>query len=79
MDSHEVRSIFVSLAVFLCLPEQFTAVGVILVIDCFLQNTAQMKRQPAESENQYQAENCLCHLPPLKERKMLSLMRFHLL
>lgn len=49
-----------------CLPEQLTAVGVILIIDCFLQNTAEMKGQPAESKNQHQAEHRLCYFPPLQ-------------
>ena len=65
MGSHDVCSIFVSPTVSACLPEQFTAVGVILVIGCFLQNTAEMKGQPAESKNQHQAEHCLCYFPPL--------------
>lgn len=59
-----------------CLPEQFTAVGVILVVDCFLQNTAQMKGQPAESKNQHQAEHRLRYFPPLhRQRQILMLLR----
>lgn len=50
------------------LPEQLTAVGVILVIDCFLQNTAEMKGQPAEGENQDETEHRLGHFPPLKQK-----------
>lgn len=48
------------------LPEQLTAVGVIFVIDCFLQDAAEMKWQPAESENQHQAEDRLGYFPPLR-------------
>lgn len=51
MDSCDICSAFESPTVSACLPEQFTAVGVILVVDSFLQNTAEMKGQPAESEN----------------------------
>lgn len=54
---------------YVCLPEQFTAVGVILVVDCFLQNTAEMKGQPAESENQHKAKHCLRYFPPLHTQK----------
>ena len=69
MGSHEVRSVFVSPAVRARLPEQFTAVGVVLVVDCFLQNTAEMKGQPAESKNQHQAEDRLRHFPPLRTER----------
>lgn len=71
MGSHEVRSAFASPAVSACLPEQFTAVGVILVVDCFLQNTAEMKGQPAESKNQHQAEHRLRHFPPLHTQRQI--------
>ena len=70
MVSHEVRGVFVSPAVSARLPEQLTAVGVVLVVDGFLQNTAEMKGQPAESKNQHQAEDRLRYFPPLRtERK----------
>lgn len=61
-------------SVSLCLPEQFTAVGVILVIDCFLQNAAEMKRQPAQSKNQHQAEHRLGHFPPLHRQRQILML-----
>lgn len=57
-----------------CLPEQFTAVGVILVVDCFLQNTAEMKGQPAESKNQHQAEHRLRYFPPLHTQRQILML-----
>lgn len=53
-------------AVCTCLPEQLTAIGVIFVVDSFLQNTAEMKGQPAQSKNQHQAEHRLRYFPPLQ-------------
>lgn len=47
-------------------PEQFTAIGVVLVVDRFLQNSTEMKRQPAQSKNQHQAENRLGYFPTLQ-------------
>lgn len=52
--------------VFLTLPEQFTAVWVFLIVDSELQDATEVKRQPAQSEDQYQTEYCLSHLTPLK-------------
>lgn len=48
------------------LPEQLAAVGVILVVDSFFQNATEMERQPAQGEDQHQAEDRLGHLPPLQ-------------
>lgn len=74
IGSHEVCSTFVSPTVSACLPEQFTAVGVVLIIGCFLQNTAEMKGQPAESKNQHQAEHRLRYFPPLHREGRQILM-----
>lgn len=50
---------------FSSLPEQFAAVGIFLIVDGELQDTAEVERQPAQSEHQNQAEHCLRHLPSL--------------
>lgn len=47
--------------------KQFTSVLVHLVIHSFLQNTAQVEREPAKRKNNNQAENCLGHFPTLFE------------
>lgn len=49
------------------LPEQFTSVGVCLVIDGLFEDAAEVERQPAEREDHHQAEDCLGHLPALQE------------
>lgn len=50
------------------LPEQFTAVRVVLVVNSFLQDTAEMEGQPAESKDQHEAENRLCNFPSLSTK-----------
>ena len=57
-----------------CIPEQFTAVGVILVIDRLLEYTTEVKRQPAQGKYQHQAEHCLGHFPPLENHKHTKTM-----
>lgn len=74
MGSHDICSVFASHTVSACLPEQFTAVGVILVIDCFLQNTAEMQGKPAESEDQHEAEHRLRHFPPLHTQRQILML-----
>lgn len=74
MGPHEVCSALASPTVSACLPEQFTAVGVILVIDCFLQNTTEMEGQPAQSENQHEAEHRLRHFPPLHTQRQILML-----
>ncbi len=74
MGSHEVCSAFASPTASACLPEQFTAVGVIFVVDSFLQNTAEMKRQPAQSKNQHEAEHRLRHFPPLHTQRQILML-----
>lgn len=49
------------------LPEQLTAIRVSGVIDCLLQNAAEVQGQPAEGKDQHQAENSLGHFPALKK------------
>lgn len=49
------------------LPEQLAAVGVVFVVDGFLQNAAEVERQPAESKDQHEAEHRLRHFPPLHQ------------
>lgn len=50
---------------FSSVPEQFAAVGIFLIVDGELQDTAEVERQPAQGEHQNQAEHCLRHLPSL--------------
>lgn len=51
------------------IPEQFAAVWIFLIVDGELQDTAEVERQPAQSEDQNQTEHCLSHLPSLSTRK----------
>lgn len=46
-------------------PEQLTAVWILLVVNGELQDAAEVERQPAQSEDQDQAEHCLSNLPSL--------------
>lgn len=46
-------------------PEQLTAVWILLVVNGELQDAAEVERQPAQSEDQDQAEHCLGNLPSL--------------
>lgn len=49
-------------------PEQLTAVWILLVVNGELQDAAEVERQPAQSEDQDQAEHRLSNLPPLDVR-----------
>lgn len=46
-------------------PEQLTAIWILLVVNGELQDAAEVERQPAQSEDQDQAEHCLGNLPSL--------------
>ena len=48
------------------LPEQFTSVGVCLVIDGLFEDAAEVERQPAECKDHHEAEHSLGHLPTLQ-------------
>lgn len=48
-------------------PEQLAAVRVLLVVDGELQDAAEVERQPAQGEDQDQAEHRLSNLPPLEK------------
>lgn len=48
-------------------PEQLAAVWVLLVVDGELQDAAEVERQPAQGEDQDQAEHRLSNLPPLEK------------
>ena len=48
------------------LPEQFTSVGVRLVIDGLFEDAAEVERQPAECKDHHEAEHSLGHLPALQ-------------
>lgn len=48
------------------LPEQFTSVGVRLVIDGLFEDAAEVERQPAERKDHHKAEDGLGHLPALQ-------------
>lgn len=50
------------------LPEQLAAVWVLLVVNGELQDAAQVQRQPAQGEDQDQAEHCLGNLPSLEKQ-----------
>lgn len=50
----------------LSLPEQFTSVGVCLVINGLLEDAAEVERKPAECKDHHEAEHCLGHLPALR-------------
>lgn len=49
-------------------PEQLTAVWILLVVNGELQDAAEVERQPAQSEDQDQAEHGLGNLPSLDKR-----------
>lgn len=59
----------VGVAAAAALPEQLAAVGVVLVVDGLLQDATEVEGQPAQSEDQHQAEDGLGHLPPLQSQK----------
>lgn len=49
-------------------PEQLTAVWILLVVNGELQDAAEVERQPAQGEDQDQAEHCLGNLPSLDKQ-----------
>lgn len=49
-------------------PEQLTAVWILLVVNGELQDAAEVERQPAQGEDQDQGEHCLGNLPPLDKQ-----------
>lgn len=55
------------------LPQKLTAVGIVFIINGQLEDPAQVEGQPAEAEDQHQAEHCLCHLTSLNR----SANRYH--
>lgn len=59
-------------------PEHLAAVRILLVVNGDLQDAAEVERQPAQGEDQDQAEHRLGNLPSLeKQTKTVGLMRIH--
>lgn len=54
-------------------PEQLAAVWILLVVNGELQDAAEVERQPAQGEDQDQAEHCLGNLPPLDKQIKLGI------
>lgn len=56
------------------LPEEFTAVDVIRIVDGLFQDAAEVKRQPAESKDHHETEDSFSHFPTLKNKTNSNFM-----
>lgn len=52
--------------------QEVAAISIMGVVDVFLQQVTQVQREPAESEDQHQAEDGLRHLSTLLRENQLS-------